>query len=220
MKKLLLILLLIINITLFTYTLTASVQAKTTSNNEYKLEKKNHNCKILVYYPETIYKKLNKEIKKQISSYVSEFKKSTKGSPLPENFQFSLTIFYETYEYDNYLSYVFHIEDETGGAHPNHRLKTIVYDTKNNKIVTLEDLIKYNKNILTILSKTSRKILKDNSQITNLSMLYEGTSPEKENFSNFVLTKDGLDIFFPRYQIAPYSSGTFKITIPYKTIKN
>ena len=46
-------------------------------------------------------------------------------------------------------------------------------------------------------------------------MILDGTLPKKENFSNFAFTDNGLLVFFNRYQIAPYSYGSFNIIIPY-----
>ena len=49
-------------------------------------------------------------------------------------------------------------------------------------------------------------------------MILDGTLPKKENFSNFAFTDKGLLVFFNRYQIAPYSFGSFNITIPYSDL--
>lgn len=49
-------------------------------------------------------------------------------------------------------------------------------------------------------------------------MLYEGTKPIKENFNNFIFSKNGLIIYFPQYQIAPYSQGEFNVIVPYNLL--
>lgn len=216
MKHNIIIFLLLLNILLLTSIINFSVNAKATNNNEKKLEAKNHDCKILIYYPETIYPKLNKTISSKVDYYLKNFKKNAKNSPIPESFQFTLYIFYETYTYKDYLSYVFRIEEFTGRAHPNHELFTINYNIKENKFITIKDLKDKDPHILEELSKTSRTMLKENKNINSLSMLYEGTTPTIENFSNFVFTKKGLTFFFPQYQVAPYSEGEFNITVPYK----
>ena len=131
-----------------------------------------------------------------------------------------MIILYEKYEYSNYLSFIFRIEDFTGGAHPNHRIKTIVYNKETNELENIDNLIKKNKNFLNTISTISRDELKTNSRITNLSMLYEGTKPTQENFSNFVYSKYGLIFFFAQYQVAPYSQGEFNVTIPYSKLNN
>ena len=87
-----------------------------------------------------------------------------------------------------------------------------------NKVISIEDLIKYNNQILNIFSKISREKLKNNKRIVSASMFFEGTRPKKENFINFAFTKDGILLFYPYYQIAPYSEGEFNVIIPYDNI--
>ena len=194
--------------------------ASTTNNNEKKIDISNeHQYKILVYYPETNYDLLNKEITKNIDAYINEFKNDIKGVDVQLNQFYTLNIFYNSYSYKDYISYVFHIEYYTGGAHPNHDIWTITYDKSKNKIIDINDLIKTNPNILNTLSSISRKELLYNKNIVNTNMMIEGTTPTIENFSNFVFSKDGLIIFFEYYQVAPYSSGEFQVKIPYDKLK-
>ena len=213
--KYLIILFLIINLIFCIYI----INVKAISNNEYKIEEKNNNYKIIAYYPKTDYSKLNNVINDKIYEYIKEFKENVNSSDYPINQYYSLIILYDCYEYDNYISYIFRIEDYTGGAHPNHRIYTVVYDIKNNVIITIDDLINKNQNILNIFSENSREILKSNDKITSSTMLYEGTKPKKENFTNFVFSKNGIILFFPQYQVAPYSQGEFNVVLDYKKIR-
>ena len=213
--KYLIILFLIINLIFCIYI----INVKAISNNEYKIEEKNNNYKIIAYYPKTDYSKLNNVINDKIYEYIKEFKENVNSSDYPINQYYSLIILYDCYEYDNYISYIFRIEDYTGGAHPNHRIYTVVYDIKNNVIITIDDLINKNQNILNIFSENSREILKSNDKITSSTMLYEGTKPKKENFTNFVFSKNGIILFFQEYQVAPYSQGEFNVVLDYKKIR-
>ncbi len=213
--KYLIILFLIINLIFCIYI----INVKAISNNEYKIEEKNNNYKIIAYYPKTDYLKLNNVINDKIYEYIKEFKENVNSSDYPINQYYSLIILYDCYEYDNYISYIFRIEDYTGGAHPNHRIYTVVYDIKNNVIITIDDLINKNQNILNIFSENSREILKSNDKITSSTMLYEGTKPKKENFTNFVFSKNGIILFFQEYQVAPYSQGEFNVVLDYKKIR-
>lgn len=213
--KFITIILILSNIIFFAHTLNASATKIKTTNNEYKIIKIKENYKIQIYYPITEYENLNKQIANNITNYIKEFKTNVKNSTIPVNQYYHLIILYEKYEYSNYISIVFRIEDFTGGAHPNHRIKTIVYNKETNQIESINNLIKNNKNFLNKVSTISRNELKTNNRITDLSMLYEGTKPIKENFSNFVYSKNGLIFFFPQYQVAPYSQGEFNVIIPY-----
>lgn len=177
-----------------------------------------HNYKIQAYYPNTIYNNLNKFIDKNIKSYIYKFFSDIKDFNVQQDQYYTLYITYDSYIYQNYLSYVFYIEYYTGGAHPNHEIWTVNYDTKLNKVITTSDLIYYNPNILKTFSKISRNNLINNERIVDINMLMSGTEPIKDNFKSFVFSNNGLIIFFERYQVAPYSSGDFKLTIPYNQI--
>ena len=187
-----------------------------TNNNENKIELSyKDDYKIKVYYPDTKYLKLDNTIDKKIGEIVSEFKNELTLNQVIPNFVSDLIITYDKYSYKDYLSYVFFIEYFTGGAHPNHEIWTITYDTKSDKIITIDDLINNNSNLLTKLSEYTRNELLHNPGITDVQMLIDGTKPEKDNFSNFAFSDDGYLVFFQYYQVAPYSSGSFVVKVPY-----
>lgn len=193
--------------------------------NEVSTEKKiveiapDYSYKININYPYTGYSNLNNKIDNLIKKYLTDFMKADK--PYIDNQIYSLDITYDTYKYQEFISYVFTIFLNTGGAHPNTIIETISYDTKNKTIIDIDWLIDKNKNILNLLSKESRLILSENSSLKQgdiTDMILDGTTPRKDNFSNFAFTDKGLMIFFNRYQIAPYSYGSFNIIIPYTSL--
>lgn len=180
-----------------------------------------HKNKINIYFPITNYKLLDKEINNIVDTYVKEFKDAINEYKIQENLYYTLYINYDEYTYKNYISFVFNIEMFTGGAHPNHFITTINYDTLNNKFINIDSLINLNINILNSLSKESRNILSSDKKFQinyNKDMMYEGTLPNKENFKNFVLTENGLKILFNYYQIAPYYYGETIINIEYEKL--
>ena len=148
-----------------------------------------------------------------------EVEQSLSTDTIHNDQMYSLMISYETYEYPPFVSYRFTIFMDTGGAHPNHFLWTVVFDQEEERIISIADLEKKYPAILSIFSRYSREILMDNPGIVNSSMLFEGTKPTLENFSHFVFTSQGILIFFEHYQVAPYSSGEFQVLIPYEKIK-
>lgn len=180
-----------------------------------------HKNKINIYFPITNYNLLDKEINNIVDTYIKEFKDAINEYKIQENLYYTLYINYDEYTYKNYISFVFNIEMFTGGAHPNHFITTINYDTLNNKFINIDSLIDLNKNILNSLSKESRNILSSDKKFQinyNKDMMYEGTLPNKENFKNFVLTENGLKILFNYYQIAPYYYGETIINIEYEKL--
>ena len=184
--------------------------------NVRKVEMMNeHKSKVLVFFPVTDYDDLNDIIFKKMESYVSNFRKSIMDPSIQPDFYYTLNIDYQEYSYLNYLSYVFYIETYVGGAHPNHEIWTVNYDKKGNKVIGIYDLIEKNSNILNVFSSLSRRSLLYNEKIVDSSMMMEGTRPSVDNFSNFVFSQDGIPLFFPQYQVAPYSSGAFVVKVRY-----
>lgn len=173
---------------------------------------------IQITYPRTMYSKLNKIIEEKINKIISEYMDYAKKT-IQENIAYSLNISHDEYSNNDYLSIVFYISMYTGKNYPDNRIITITYNTKNNKIVTIQNLEEQYPNILQLLSTESRKILSKNEKITDSTNLIEGTKVTSINFQNFAFAPMGLLIFFPSNQIAPYSSGSFKILIPYHKLQ-
>ena len=172
---------------------------------------------IQVIYPKSKYKKLNDEVFLLIQREILQFMVIARNKQ-EDKFTYTLDISHDEYSYQDYLSIILYVSSYTGGAHPEHIVSCIVYDVSQDKIVHMSDLIEESPDLLELLSKESRRILAANSNIQNISMMMEGTKPTTSNFSHFVFAPTGIMIFFPEYQVAPYSSGAFKIVIPYTKI--
>lgn len=200
------------------------------SNNSISTEKKieetsdNPKYKIKVYYPFTGYEKLNKEIKTQIDNRVNTFKEEALDHVAQKNQYYTLDITYDSYQYNEYISYVFHISTYLGGAHPGTVIWSVTYNKNTNKIIDINTLKEKNEKILDIISIESEKSLMNDKRLDAKNnkvveeMVLEGTRPTRDNFKNFAFTQEGLIIFFEQYQVAPYSYGEFHITIPYNKL--
>lgn len=173
---------------------------------------------IEIYYPESKYSLLNEKIKNKMEKYINEFKEEIKEFEKIGDNKFTLSINFDSYEYEEYISYVFHIFVDLQGAHPNTYIWTISYDIKSKELIDINTLVRKNKDILNILSGYAYEELKQNSSIkedNTLDMLVDGTKPVSDNFSKFAFTKEGLKVFFQRYDVAPYYLGEFEVTVPY-----
>lgn len=172
---------------------------------------------IQIIYPRTKYGVVNEEIASFIQKQIQTFMSFAK-EPIQENFTYTLDISHDEYSYQDYLSYVFYVSSYTGGAHPEHFIFSLVYDVSENKMITMRDLVLEKEDLLSILSFESRKTLSSNPKIVDSAMMMEGTAPILKNFSIFAFAPMGIMIFFPEYNVAPYSSGAFKVVIPYSLI--
>ena len=184
---------------------------------EIKEEKEKYS--IEVYYPRTNYENLNNAIIDNVKGTIDLFKKEVESlSDISLSAKLTLNINYTIYEYLDYISVAIDNVWYLGGAHPNERINTIVYNKKEEKLFTIDDLISKNKIFLKDISEYSYNSLKDNEKIKKYGtdeMLRNGTEPLKENFKNFVLTDTGVLIIFNTYDIAPYVAGRFEIRVPY-----
>ena len=159
------------------------------------------NNKINAVYPKTEYIVLNQNIKRYISLLLEEFM-NNQDSAVQPNFDYELNITYEKYQVGKYLSFA------------------IKYDIEKQEIVNIESLMQENKMLLVFLSEESRKKLE---QLGNFKQdefeekwFLKGTAPTIANFKNIAFTKEGIVVYFPRYQIAPYYKGEYKILLPIK----
>ncbi len=177
--------------------------------------------RIKIDYPKTVYSLLNQNIVNQLNMVIQEFINYQKQL-VQQDINYTLDILDEQHNYNDYISYVFYISINTGGAHPNQIITTLNYDRRKNKMITINDL---NKNdILNVICTESRKQLQKNENIASnpksMQLMMEGTIPNKNNYKNFIFGEKGLIIFFQQYQLAPYSSGILQTTIPYSSLKN
>lgn len=155
---------------------------------------------------------LNRYVSEKLDEIKTSFLEEMKLATEQNNQIYTLNVTYDSYETEEYLSFVFYIETYTGGAHPNLEIWTVVWDKTNRLIVTNES---FTKDFLEKVSEEVRGDLLMNPKITSPTWLFEGTRPIKENFKSFVYTNGGLLFFFSPYQVAPYSSGLFETLVFY-----
>lgn len=111
-----------------------------------------------------------------------------------------------------------------GGAHPDHDIFTVSFDTAAYVMIALSDLFVDGSNYLNRLSTLSEKALFE--KYPELGFAFNdptyrrGFAPEEENFSRWALTDSGFIIFFYEYQVAPYAAGALDIEIPYASVED
>ncbi len=125
------------------------------------------------------------------------------------------------YADDELISVNFGEDTFMGGAHPNHGTFTITYDLKKGKEVKLADLFKPGSKYLATIADIATADLKgrkDPESGENLGLgqdiFEDGAKPTAENYANWNVTKKGLMITFPPYQVAAYAYGPQTVIIP------
>lgn len=170
-------------------------------------------------YEDIIMENIN-AFKNEIEQYESQSQND--GGENQPLFNYTLIMDYSVVIYnDNLISMIMEIYPYLGGAHGMTYYKTFNFDLKNNELITLEDIFKPGFDYLTFISEYCRVELKNQMRAMGFEpdqeWIEEGTNPEnKENFSNYLLTPEGLVIKFLTYQVAPNAAGDFSVLIPYK----
>jgi hypothetical protein len=129
--------------------------------------------------------------------------------------KYSLSSTYKLYTGPGTISYVYTINEDTLGAHPNSSYATFTFDSQTGQQVPLYDLFNSGADYLDILSTTARTILTAQlGSAADPSFIDPGTTADNTNFQDFALDGTNLDFFFAPYEVAPYSSGEQIVKIP------
>lgn len=159
--------------------------------------------------------------------YTEMLTEQEKARLLESNRKYAMGIDYNAYTSTKYISYVFNIYEDTGGAHPNSYYATLNFN-KNGEKVELADLFKNDARYLDRLSDLSYNfIIKeatkrfestlDDDQIDWIRM---GTAPTPETLQFYYVNGENLVLIFPPYQVSAYAAGTFEAKIPLSKISD
>ena len=182
---------------------------------------------VSIFYPflnsapvDAIKEDFNSSIKTITDKFYLDFKKNEENEIALAGVSSSLMVAYDIKEQNqDFYSVLFSAEEYiTGSAHPSHPYVSLNYDLVNGKEIKLADLFKTNEKYLEFLSAYTAKELQarnEKTKFTDTGFIKTGTAPKEENFSVFNITKTGLEIIFPEYQVAPYVSGQQTILIPW-----
>lgn len=118
----------------------------------------------------------------------------------------------------NYIGFVSHFSNYTGGAHGNYGTFYNNYNVLKNTDYTLQDFI----NDRSALLKVAEEKFRQDEQISVTHSLTDEYFFEEGKFSlpdNFILQKDGILFHYNIYEIKPYASGHTELIVPYKSIE-
>ncbi len=174
------------------------------------------------FEPEAIYALLNQQINSskdaEIARVLSEGaqaklardNQSDSNVPPLKN---TLSSRYSVYETAEATSVVIHYEGYSApAAHPFHSLYTVNYNTQSQSLIALPRLFRSDVALFKVLSQLSREQLLAQS-LTDKAMMLNGTLPIPNNFQHWVLTQEGITLYFDEAQVAPYSDGQMSVTI-------
>jgi hypothetical protein len=103
-----------------------------------------------------------------------------------------------------------------GAAHPLPFSRSINYDLRRDRIISLDELFVGGADYL---PRLSAYVLTDLRQQGVLEW-EEGASPSPENFNIWNVTLEGLLFTFDPYQVAPYAAGFQEVLVPYEAVRD
>lgn len=123
---------------------------------------------------------------------------------------------YKIYQAAGSISVLFESWTYAGGAHGQNGLQPINLLVQSGEELRLKDLFADSSDLYVFISDyVYQKLQPTLGDIWQGSPMFtEGLEPVEASFRNFVITPKGLVIFFPPYQIAPYSEGTQSCEVP------
>ncbi len=153
----------------------------------------------------------------QANAFIKGVEQISPSSPLP----YELAIAYDMHVASpRVLSIIFTISTALGGARPESGLATFVYDRRDGRRLTYDTLFLQRDGLLQALSEACVKSLREQlHEKAHPDMIKAGTAPEIVNFDLFTLSPQGLVVYFPPYQVAPYSEGVMKVAIPVQSLE-
>ncbi len=131
-----------------------------------------------------------------------------------------LSVDYAIYNYsEDILSLQFLVYEYTGGVHGNLTFRTFTFDVDEDTLLTLEDFFAdgvvpwaeigvYVQNDLAVQL----------GDFSDADWVASGTGENPDNYQNFAATPEGLIVFFPPYQVAPYAAGPMTVVIPWENL--
>ncbi|HXE72404.1 MAG TPA: DUF3298 domain-containing protein [Candidatus Nitrosotenuis sp.] len=155
--------------------------------------------------------------RRQASNFKQQFRETR--DPNPAGTSWTLACNYEVVgQTSDVVSILISGSDFTGGAHPNPFYETFTFHIPTGRRLGLADLFVKGSDYLSLLSSyCTSALLKRN--LGDEKWVRDGAAPRAENYQFFYLTRKGLVVLFPPYQVAPYAAGPQKVLIPYKTLQ-
>jgi uncharacterized protein YecT (DUF1311 family) len=174
---------------------------------------------ISIEYPATGNARIDREIAGWAARQADDFVKLAKAGPHPPPANtYGLEITFEVARNDGEaFAVVFSLEMDTGGAHPNHDLATFNFEVPGGWRLFLPEIFDGPKALARISALAVADLTrqaKEANRDPDPDWAKNGASPDWDNFKDFVLQKDRLEIHYPDYQVAPYAEGEQETDLP------
>jgi|GEM_PF-1650496 len=183
---------------------------------------------------DTVDPSFNQKIESLVNEKVSGFRKTAEanwkarmetakpGTEPPKSPPFYLSISWSPTQLNaQYISFVIRLEAYEGGANARQEIFAFNYDVKNEKEISVDDLLGDYDNYLGKLSFYAidylmEKLIGEVNGNTDImrNMIIQGAGPRLENFRNFTFTDRTLNLFYSKAHVAPGYLGEQVVHAP------
>jgi hypothetical protein len=113
-------------------------------------------------------------------------------------------------------SVVFTISTFTGGAHPNHERRSLLFDIARGRALGLGDLITNPRQALPMLARACRAQLEADARESQWQLFEHADIPAVvRDVKNWSVDKDAVTVMFDPYAVAAYVTGTHECRLSY-----
>jgi uncharacterized protein YecT (DUF1311 family) len=204
--------------------LSAPAWAKELPIKTLSIEKKADAYEISIQYPATGNTAIDSEVAAWANQQADDFTKlATSADRQAGDNPYQLDWSFEVARNDAAIfAVIFSEEADTGGAHPNHDIATFNFEVPGGWRLYLPEIFDRR-----ALAKISALAVADlNKQFADSrngggdpDWVKQGAGPDWDNFRDFILGKDKLEIHYPDYQVAAYVEGPQETDIPLAALK-
>lgn len=175
---------------------------------------KDERSTVSIYYPQLDNPRIDEELAHWADVRLRTFVAGV--SALGEgNSRYSMRVEYSIVRVSaRFATVVFRISTETGGLLPDQGLATFTYDLREGRSLGYSDLFADKSGAIAFISNYARQELGVRLGRHERERISRGTMPSEENFGYFAPHADGLEIFFPPYQVASSSLGEQRVMVP------
>ena len=204
--------------------LTVPAWAKELPIKTLSIEKKADAYEIAIQYPATGNAAIDGEIAAWANREADDFVKLAAGADRQAGDNpYELDWSFEVARNDGAVfAVIFSEEADTGGAHPNHDIATFNFEVPGGWRLYLPEIFE-RKALAKISGLAVADLTKQFADGHNgggdPDWVKQGAGPDWDNFRDFILDKDKLQIHYPDYQVAAYAEGPQETDFPLAALK-
>lgn len=178
----------------------------------------NKNILVGINYPITGFKTLDTLIQDEVESIYNDFKEDYENfSSIAQKSELNIDYTYDMVN-NEYINICIHIFINSSKlAHPINELKTYVFDTKNKKLLTLEDIISKT-DMKQFAASVTSKLIEDYSSCILLDEVKNKITASYQAYQLFTFDDTNLSIYFNPTVVTSSYCNIIEIQIPLKIL--